>query len=120
MIFFINKGYNIMTRNDPSKENYIEQYNQSIIDAFSQKKRRGYLIGDKYKVITAAAKNEYSYEIYFEDGWNWGGEFTRAFVKGNGYNGEFLADANYDDNVTLEEIYSHREMLWKAMYKYIL
>ena len=102
---FINKGYNIMARNEPSKEDYIEQYNQSIIDAFSQKKRRGYLIGDKYKVITAAAKNEYSYEIYFEDGWNWGGEFTRAFVKGNGYNGEFLADANYDDNVTLEEIY---------------
>ena len=107
---FINKGSAEIQNNNLLEEEYIEEdyteeYNQSIINVFSQKNKRAYLLDNKYKVLTAASKNQYSYELEYLDGWGWGGEFTRAFVEGNGYNGNFLADANNDGDVSLQEIY---------------
>ncbi|WP_159436134.1 caspase family protein [Anaerosalibacter sp. Marseille-P3206] len=102
---FINKSFGTMSENNYTEEDYLKNYNQSILDAFTKIKSRSYLTDSKYKVITAASINQYSYEYNFSDSWGWGGEFTRAFVMGNGYNGNFLADGNYDGNVTLQEIY---------------
>lgn len=106
---FINKGHQLDSIDDFTDVDYIAEYNSSIIDIFAQKKSRSFLNDNKYKVITAASKYEYSYELGYTDGWGWGGEFTRAFVTGNGYNSKFLADGNYDNNVTLQEIYDYTE-----------
>ena len=92
---------------------YTEEYNDSVVDIFSKRRMRSFLIGNKYKVITAASMYEYSYEIGYTDGWGWGGEFTRAFVTGSGYNNSFLADSNKDDVVTLNEIYNFTNKIVK-------
>ncbi len=82
-------------------------FNQSLIDAFSSLKPRAGLAGGKYKIITAASKLEYSNEYPYIDGWGKGGQFTRAFTMGSGYNGDFLADFNGDGDVSLDEIYTY-------------
>lgn len=104
---FINKELHLESSGDTVDEDYINDFNHSIVDIFAQKKSRNYLTSSKYKVITAASKYEYSYDISYLDGWGWGGEFTRAFVTGNGYNGNFTADTNLDFNITLNEIYNY-------------
>ncbi len=90
-------------------ENDTDQFNRSVIDSFAKPRTRfrSFSLGSKYKVITASAKDQMSVEIEYSDGWGWGGEFTRAFVTGNGYNGYFLADKNQDNKVTLDEIYTY-------------
>lgn len=107
---FINKSGTLQpgTRksNPKNSVDLTEEYNNSILDTFTKKRSRSYLLGDKYKVITAASKKEFSYEIPYTDGWGWGGEFTRAYVTGNGYNNKFLADSNYDNDISLNEIYN--------------
>lgn len=112
---FINKGWemesigpaeDIKLETSLSEED-IKKYNDSIIDIFSQKQSRSYLVGDKYKVITASSKFESSVEFSYSDGWGWGGEFTRAFVSGIGYNNKFLADTNNDKKISLDEIYDY-------------
>lgn len=109
---FINRSQYTQSIETNNEENHIlqdftEEYNNSIIDMFSQKKGRSYLTNDKYKVITSASMYRVSYEIGYIDGWGWGGELTRAFATGTGYNDEFLADINYDGNVTLNEVYNY-------------
>lgn len=107
---FINKGRlaqsKSLERKPKNLVDHTEEYNDSILDTFSKKRSRSYLLGSKYKVITAASKREFSYEIDYIDGWGWGGEFTRAYVTGNGYNNKFLADSNDDSDITLNEIYN--------------
>lgn len=88
-------------------DNSNERYNDSVIDAFFQKRSRSHTADGKYKIITSASMFSKSYEIKYTDGWGWGGEFTRAFVSGNGYNDNFLADQNHDNNITLNEIYNY-------------
>lgn len=108
---FIKKGKNTKPQKDglDSSDSLekLEEYNASIIDAFSNKRSKAYLTSDKYKVITASAMDEWAYELDYVDGWGIGGEFTRAFVTGNGYKGKFLADTNKDDKVSLDEIYKY-------------
>lgn len=102
---FINKSTKSFSENSYAEDEYIYKYNQNILDSFTNLKSRSYLTDTKYKVISSASKNQYSYEDNSSEDRKWGGEFTRAFALGNGYNGIFLADKNNDGEVTLQEIY---------------
>lgn len=97
---FINRSFG-----QADSPGYSEEYNKSVIKAFTTSRRRDFLTKDKYKVITASSKDEYSFEYKYPDGW--GGGFTRAFVEGIGYEGGFLSDVNYDHDVSLAEIYDY-------------
>lgn len=105
---FINKGLQTKSTGNVS-DDYIEDFNQSVINIFSQKKTRSYLVDNKYKVLTASSKFETSVEIGYMDGWGWGGEFTRAFVTGNGYNKKFNADSDFNGETTLDELYYYTD-----------
>ena len=63
---------------------------------------------DNYKVITAAAENQSSFEYYMY-GIGFGGEFTNQMVKGLGYLGDYLANDNKDDKISFYELYSFLE-----------
>ncbi len=82
-------------------------FNMGVRKIFQPSLRpRSILRQDKYIVMTSASKDQLSYEDY-KPGWGKGGVFTRELVKGNGYRGEFLADANGDGKVSLNEIYKY-------------
>ena len=83
----------------------FEQFNYGVSRAFFPR-TRSVLRQDKYMVITAASKGQLSFEEY-RPGWGKGGVFTREFLRGSGYNGNFLADKNQDGLVDLDEIYSY-------------
>lgn len=108
---FINKSFvsnfDKVERDSNDKNDDLIKFNDSIISAFSQRQSRSYLVGEKYKVITSSSKYESSLELSYSDGWGWGGEFTRAFVRGLGYNNMFLADLNSDNIISLDEIYKY-------------
>lgn len=76
-----------------------EDFNKGVIETFS--KRLGFLNKNQYKVITSASADELAYELRFSDGW--GGELTRHYTEGLGYNGIFDADKDGDGDVSLKE-----------------
>lgn len=76
-----------------------EEFNRGVIETFS--KRLGFLNRNQYKVITSASADETAYELRFSDGW--GGELTRHYTEGLGYNSSFKADLDGNGDVTMRE-----------------
>lgn len=88
----------------------LEDFNQNFIEIFSNNnvnQQRRAFEGDKYKIITAASKDEYSYELIDDPEFDYGGEFTTSFIRGTGYSGNYLADKNQDGIVSLNEIHMY-------------
>jgi hypothetical protein len=91
-----------------------EEYNQNIIDVFesgdaeSSNNSTRYLNSSSYKVITACAGNEYSWEGYLEGAQR--GYFTYYYTKGCGYFDSYNilpADDNGDEEITQTEIFNY-------------
>jgi hypothetical protein len=93
---FIDKDF-VAKNNDEAK-----YYNDAIIKSF-EGNARDYLNRNNFKVLTASSANEYSYESKVDKL----GKFTKALCEGGGLGGQFLADADKDDQVTLMEAYNY-------------
>lgn len=83
-------------------------FNEGVIEVF--RSRLGYLNSNSYKVITSASSDELSYEYRYPEGW--GGEFTRNFTSGAGYEA-FQADKNADGNVSMNEMHGFLQQSMK-------
>ncbi|QZY55658.1 S-layer homology domain-containing protein [Crassaminicella profunda] len=95
---FIDKEFVSAGINEP------KYFNDAVIKTFKQSKR-GFLNGNEFKVLTASAANEYSFESKAEAI----GRFTKALCDGCGYENKFLADENKNGLITLMEAYEYLE-----------
>jgi hypothetical protein len=95
---FIDKDFQSAGINEP------KYFNNAVINTFRQK-TRGFLNGNEFKVLTASAANEYSFESKAEAI----GRFTKALCTGCGYENKFLADKNKNGFVNLMEAYEYLE-----------
>lgn len=97
---FIGKGVNDEFSNLTPKD-----FNDDVINIFSTSQNKGLLTTDQYKVLTSCHYYQSSYTVFFEG--HTLGAFTTALFTGCGYQGEFPADADADEdgNITLQEAY---------------
>ncbi len=102
-----NSGGFIERGTSPGSRTSAKDFNQGVLEVFSRLKPRKSLRDRKYYVLTAASENESSYEINFGGDWGWGGIFTKFFLEGNGYKGQFQADLDGNGLVSLGEMESH-------------
>lgn len=84
--------------------NDSEFFNKAVVKVFEENKK-ALLNGNQYKVLTASAANEYSFESKIEHI----GKFTKALTSGCGYENAFLADQDDDKMVSLMEAYQYSE-----------
>jgi len=85
----------------------LESFNDEIINIFSQAQSKGLLTTNQYKVLTACASDQLSWEVDPLFG-NPYGYFTKALCEGCGYdtyNHPYPADTNKDTKVSLQEAY---------------
>lgn len=105
---------------------FNDNFSVGFLKAFKEKPSQiGSLVDFRdypYKVITAASKNELSYEYSnhkpLENGMWYYGLFTRHLTEGSGfYEYNYPADLNNDDAVSLEELYefTYKNVMQKAM-----
>jgi len=89
-----------------SKEE-LESFNDEIITIFSQTEDKGLLTTNQYKVLTACHDYQQSMELSSATPGDFDpfGVFTMALCEGCGYSGNYLADANMDTMVSLQEAY---------------
>jgi len=86
-----------------SKEE-LESFNDDIINVFSQAQSKALLTSNQYKVLTSCHYYQECYEIYPFEGEPFG-LFTMALCTGCGYYGNYPADTNSDNKVSLNEAY---------------
>ena len=99
---FIGKDKNKITI---SKE-YLESYNDEIINVFSQAQSKGLLTTNQYKVLTSCHYYQTCVELYppTEDPF---GLFTMLLCEGCGYSGNYYADEDNNTRVSLNEAYEY-------------
>lgn len=83
----------------------LEEYNNIFIETFLEGSTRSFS-GSKYKLITAARHDQDSWDIY-DPYMGYGGEFTLSLVKGLGFTGNYEADYDRDQRISIEEIYQY-------------
>ena len=89
------------------QEKETEAFNNDVISAFNVASK-AYLTGEKYRVITACSKDEYSYEINSPTFGKYMGQFTSNLLIGCGHSkGSLAADTNSDKKITMSEAYTY-------------
>jgi len=97
---FIGKGKGEIT----ISQEELESFNNEIINVFSQAQSKGLLTTNQYKVLTACLSFQLSAEHVPSEGDPFG-VFTMALCDGCGYYGDYPADTNLDNKVSLQEAY---------------
>ncbi|NLG87188.1 MAG: hypothetical protein GX489_08220 [Firmicutes bacterium] len=106
---------NAVSDTDTQPEDLAEQFNQAVLAAFGVESK-SLLTQPQYKVLTACAADENSFAVYDQEFKTYGGEFTNSFVKGAGFvRGDYRADIDDDNIVTLAEIYRYTRLnVWRS------
>ena len=84
----------------------LESYNDEIINVFAQAQSKGLLTTNQYKVLTSCHYYQTCVELYppTEDPF---GLFTMLLCEGCGYSGNYYADEDNDNRVSLNEAYEY-------------
>jgi len=98
---FIGKGKE--SENNILKEELIN-FNNDVVNVFFEGSSKGLLTTNQYKVLTSCHYYQVCYEMIPGDE-NSYGVFTRALCSGCGYYGDYFADSNSDNKVSLQEAY---------------
>lgn len=81
-------------------------FNKKVIQKFTNSGTK-YLTGSTYKVLTASSSTQTSVETYSDEDKLYLGVFTKFLTAGCGYNGEYYADTDSNNSVSLDEAYQY-------------
>jgi hypothetical protein len=96
-----------------SEENYSSNFNENIINAFSNNRiAKDLLTSSEYQVLTSSHWYQSSYELNPPDETPFG-VFTQALYEGSSLSNSIPADSNMDDSISLNEAY-YFIMQWVA------
>jgi|LDZU01.1.fsa_nt_gi hypothetical protein len=97
--------------------NYLADFNESIINTFSNKPlSKDLLTSSEYQVLTSSHWYQESYEIQPIEGDPFG-VFTQGLYEGCSLDNNIPADANQDDKISLQEAYEFISQ-WTASMRY--
>ncbi|GAI78690.1 unnamed protein product, partial [marine sediment metagenome] len=112
---FIGKGGMIIS------EEGLVSFNDEVINAFSQAEYKGLLTTNQYKVLASCHYHQSSWGIYptVPGAFDPYGVFTMGLCEGCGYYGNYPADNNIDNKVSLQEAYLYvRDWVVKFIVQY--
>ncbi len=90
-----------------SEEDFLSNFNESIINSFSDKIiTKDLLTSSEYQVLTSSHWYQSSYELYPPNVEPFG-VFTQALYEGCGLKNNFPADTNADNKINLNEAYNY-------------